>query len=144
MKQILLPVILLLTFHSLAQRIYSPEPSINMPYLENEGESWVKLIQPERKIRSVTWAEENKRYNSYYCLDEQGFLQEIKHNVQYRTGLFLKNRFEHKKFTYTNGLASKIEFLDKKGKLRSHREFEHLANYKIKVNRIYSDNKLKA
>jgi len=144
MKQILLPVILLLTFHSLAQRIYSPEPSINMPYLENEGESWVKLIQPERKIRSVTWAEENKRYNSYYCLDEQGFLQEIKHNVQYRTGLFLKNRFEHKKFTYTNGLASKIEFLDKKGKLRSHREFEYLTNYKIKVNRIYSDNKLKA
>lgn len=144
MKHILLLFGYLICIPSFAQRIYAPDPSVNIPYLENEGESWVKLVAPGRKIKSVSWQEEKKRYNSYYCLDENGFLKEIKHNIQRSNGLFLKNRYEHKRFIYTNGKASKIEFLNKKGELTTHREYEYFTQYKVKSNRFYLKGKIKA
>lgn len=143
MKQFYLLTSLLLLFSFFkAQRVYSPQPSVNIPYLENEGEAWVKRVDPDRKIKSVSWKESKKRYNSFYSLDENGFLTEIEHNRQIKIGPFMKNNYEHKKFTYNNKLASKIEFFDKKGRLVRHREFEYFTPYKIRTNRLYEKNKL--
>lgn len=146
MKNILLLVIVLSFKQTLtAQYNQGLQYSIlgqNDNYLD-ENESWIKKINPEGKtLKTIEGnSSKQKKDRNFTSLNEKGRVTEREYTNRWEIGPFKFKSYFHKKFSYKNGMAEKVDYFNEKGELTYSYYYEYLNQYKLKSSQTFKKNK---
>jgi hypothetical protein len=106
---------------------------LNGSYYETYEASWMKALAPGKKIRSIeTTSSKNEKNNYIMALNKDGEMLEWKGYRYGRMGPFWKRRYFHEKLEYNNGLASRVDFYDRKGQITGQNFYEYFSPHKLK------------
>jgi hypothetical protein len=118
---------------------------MNIPYLSEANESWMKNINTGGKIfKSIEWTSSKyKKDIDFVLLDKNGMVTERQYVIRWNNGPFKIRKFKHNKFSYTNNLVSKDEWLNEKGESESISLYEYFSPNRFSHIQVFKKNKKK-
>jgi hypothetical protein len=138
MKKALSLSFIILLFANLRAQDYAPIDAgkyipLNGSYYETNEASWMKALAQGKKIKSIeTTSTKSRKSNTFIALNEDGKMLEWKGYRYVSVWWFWKSKYFHEKLEYSNGIASRVDFYDRKGQITNQSFYEYFSPHKLK------------